>query len=185
MQRRSGAIPKPRPRPARPTRAAQADDGPTKRQIVLALVAIGLLLVGGLTWYVTSRSGTPEDEVRYVIDAIEDAIERGDVGDVMENIHAEYASREAMMGSKRSLRKLLLGLLVLRRTKIRIQRLGGIEVEFLEDGRALARFQAAIAEGKGLQIDDAGRYDFEVTLRRAGPDHDGDWQVIAHKRTRP
>ncbi|MHC4389806.1 MAG: hypothetical protein ACYS22_00650 [Planctomycetota bacterium] len=152
----------------------------TRTRILIAVAAAALLITG--TWLFVRDSGSEEDRVRSVIEAMIQGAEDKNVGDVMKNVSAEYKDGGGL--DKKELRNMVRAFMLRGGfgTKIRVNRVSPTHVSITPDGVATAEFEAIVRTGEFVDsLRDAAHYRFEVFLHQRG----GDWLVFDHKRKKP
>lgn len=132
-----------------------------------------LILLGGCT-----SSDSPETQVRRTIDAMEQAAEARDVGDLMEHVGDDF--RDSYGQSRDQLRRYLHGYFIANQSVHLLVRVDEIEVPAPDE--ALVRMTVGMV---GREADAANAWnlaadvqDFEITMRKDGDD----WKVLYAKR---
>jgi hypothetical protein len=119
-----------------------------------------------------SAKSTDEEQVRAVIDGVEEAAEARDASDVLEFVADDYADSSGL--DKTQLQNYLRGYFL---ANPKVELLVSIEsLAFPVDGLA----QAVISVRK-MELGDSGAQRLKVEFRRAG----GDWRVVRADRLAP
>jgi hypothetical protein len=144
-----------------------------------------IFLMGSiLAWLSVAGCGdadSPETQVRHALDAIEQASERRDVGEVMEWVSPEFRSPHGQDTAE--LRKYLYGFFIANQSVHLLTRIDSLEFPAPDEARVdltvgMASREAASASAWNLATE---VHDFHVALRREGED----WKVIfAERRSR-
>ena len=124
------------------------------------------------------NSDSPETQIRRAIDAMENAAEARDVGDLMEFVADDF--RDQYGQDRDQLRQYLMGYFIANQSIHLLTRIDGLEIPGPEE--ALVRMTIGMV---GCEADAANAWnlaadvqDFEITLRK----EDDDWKVIYAKR---
>ena len=112
-----------------------------------------------------------ESRLRERLDAMETALEAGEIRSVMAGVAEDFTSTRS--GLDRRALELLLRRERLARESITIQR-SQIEVEIHDGGRATLRFHALATGGSGWLPDEGRLWAFETGWRL----DDGDWKLV-------
>lgn len=145
------------------------------RNGTLILQRNSLLLAAALVFAGCGPSGTPEDEIRALVDVAELAAEERDAADLRGLVADDY--RDAGGRTAADIRGILHGYLIAHQSIRLITRIDSIELE----GTELARLQVTVGMlGRDSNSDSnwdlAGDvYRFDLRLAREGED---DWRVI-------
>ena len=111
-------------------------------------------------------------QILETIDAMTEAVERGDVDDFMTPVADDFAAANGRLDRR------ALGLLVRRerlaRDSIRVRRVD-TDVELVGEARAVASFRALATGGSGLLPDEGRLWQVETGWRRDGDD----WELIS------
>ncbi len=126
-----------------------------------------------------ANSDSPETQVRRAIDAMEQAAEARDVGDLMDHVADDF--RDSYGQDRDQLRRYIQGYFIANQSVHLLVRVDEIEVPAPDE--ALVRMTVGMV---GREADAANAWnlaadiqDFEITMRKDG----GDWKVLYAKRS--
>lgn len=137
------------------------------RIVAVTWLAALLLLVG-----IACSRGSPEQALRVQVDAMQDAFEARDAGDVHALLAEDFIGNEGL--DRRGARQLAAGVF-LRHREVGA-RFGPVQVEIRSDRDAIARFTVLATGGSGGLLPESGQvFDVETGWRLVG----GEWRLLS------
>jgi hypothetical protein len=158
-------------------------DSLRNRQLLIAAAAVGVLIYLGYR-YLAGQSGTDEQRIWRVVDAMCEAVEERSARQLVEHLDAGYKDASGM--DRQEIRRMLTGRFLQSKAALSCLVVRG-DLELAEGGaEATAKLWAAGFEGSfdlgGLAVPQNGDA-FEIDARFLKGE-DGQWRVVWHERTR-